>query len=58
MIHWKLLESKAAGGFLFKGCVLGVLAVTRSLGDHMLKDMSLRIRPSMNAHWVEWAHQQ
>mmetsp|Transcript_15472 Transcript_15472/g.38528 ORF Transcript_15472/g.38528 Transcript_15472/m.38528 type:complete len:390 (-) Transcript_15472:1468-2637(-) len=27
-----------AGGFLFKGRVLGVLAVTRSLGDHCMKD--------------------
>jgi len=27
-----------AGGFLFKGRVLGVLAVTRSLGDFILKD--------------------
>jgi serine/threonine protein phosphatase PrpC len=26
------------GGFLFKGRVLGVLAVTRSLGDHMMKE--------------------
>ena len=27
-----------AGGFLFKGRVLGVLAVTRSLGDHCMKE--------------------
>jgi len=27
-----------AGGFLFKGRVIGVLAVTRSLGDHCLKE--------------------
>jgi serine/threonine protein phosphatase PrpC len=27
-----------AGGFLFKGRVVGVLAVTRSLGDHCMKD--------------------
>lgn len=27
-----------AGGFLFKNRVLGVLAVTRSLGDHCMKE--------------------
>lgn len=27
-----------AGGFMFKGRVLGVLAVTRSLGDHCMKN--------------------
>jgi serine/threonine protein phosphatase PrpC len=27
-----------AGGFMFKGRVLGVLAVTRSLGDHCMKE--------------------
>jgi serine/threonine protein phosphatase PrpC len=26
-----------AGGFMFKGRVLGVLAITRSLGDHCMK---------------------
>jgi serine/threonine protein phosphatase PrpC len=29
---------ETAGGFMFKGRVLGVLAVTRSLGDHCMKD--------------------
>lgn len=28
---------ESAGGFMFKGRVLGVLAVTRSLGDHCMK---------------------
>lgn len=28
---------EGAGGFLYKGRVLGVLALTRSLGDHLLK---------------------
>jgi serine/threonine protein phosphatase PrpC len=27
-----------SGGFMFKGRVLGVLAVTRSLGDHCMKE--------------------
>jgi serine/threonine protein phosphatase PrpC len=27
-----------AGGFMFKGRVVGVLAVTRSLGDHCMKE--------------------
>lgn len=36
-----------AGGFLFKGRVLGVLAVTRSLGDHCMKDFVIA-RPHYN----------
>jgi serine/threonine protein phosphatase PrpC len=41
-----------AGGFLFKGRVLGVLAVTRSLGDHMLKDYVIA-HPTVNERTFE-----
>jgi serine/threonine protein phosphatase PrpC len=41
-----------AGGFLFKGRVLGVLAVTRSLGDHMLKDYVIA-HPTVNERTLE-----
>ena len=36
-----------AGGFMFKGRVLGVLAVTRSLGDHVMKDFVIA-KPYIN----------
>jgi len=33
----EIARIEQAGGFLFKGRVVGVLAVTRSLGDHCMK---------------------
>jgi serine/threonine protein phosphatase PrpC len=43
---------EGAGGFLFKGRVLGVLAVTRSLGDHMLKDYVIA-HPTVNERTID-----
>jgi serine/threonine protein phosphatase PrpC len=33
----EIARIQKAGGFIFKGRVMGVLAVTRSLGDHIFK---------------------
>jgi serine/threonine protein phosphatase PrpC len=33
----EIVRIQKAGGFVFKGRVMGVLAVTRSLGDHVFK---------------------
>jgi serine/threonine protein phosphatase PrpC len=41
-----------AGGFVFKGRVMGVLAVTRSLGDHMLKDYVIA-HPTVNERTLD-----
>ena len=41
-----------AGGFVFKGRTLGVLAVTRSLGDHCMKDFVIA-RPFYNEITIE-----
>jgi serine/threonine protein phosphatase PrpC len=48
----EIARIERAGGFLFKGRVLGVLAVTRSLGDHMLKDYVIA-HPTVNERRLE-----
>jgi serine/threonine protein phosphatase PrpC len=48
----EIARIERAGGFLFKGRVLGVLAVTRSLGDHMLKDYVIA-HPTVNERTLE-----
>ena len=44
-----------SGGFMFKGRVLGVLAVTRSLGDHCMKQYVVA-QPFLKETSIELSH--